>query len=261
MKIVYTVILFFCLSILSVADNSNHENLLHKCLEPIVLIDSEDNQSSGSGFIVKSLPVENLDCFFNIVFSCEHIIKSSKVNVKKTVYDENGIHKKYDVYNGYVYALDKSDDLSIMFFISRNKMPETDINFDYKPKIKDKLFAVGHGLGDTARYTEGLFTGIQKDDSTVANINYRTSIPIIFGDSGCPLFYDNKVIGVAISLRTASYGNMRYPVYDISYFKPISIIMNLVKEIKLENKNFEKVKIPLIIANYLWSKDIVISEN
>ena len=252
--------IFQIVGILFLAD-VDQDIFVKKCLEPVVLIDNEAAQASGTGFIVKSSKIKEIDGYFNLVFSCQHIIKSPKARIKKAIYDENAIHKNYENYQGFLYSTDNINDLSILFFISKKQMPTVDINFDFKPKMRDKLFMVGHGLAEPARYAEGKFTGMSNDESHEANQNYRTSIPIIFGDSGCPLFYEHKVVGIGVSLRSAQYNESKFPVYDISFFKPVQNMVKLLNNSKMPFDDFNENKFPSLIANYAWTDDIKIIED
>lgn len=255
MKTFITFILFFCISLIfaSTYDNQDNKKFIEKCLKPTVLIESEQVSASGTGFIVKSIKNSNLDIFVNIIFSCEHILKSKIVTVKTSVFDDDGIFKKYMSHKGVVLASDGINDLSILLFFSEDIMPTATINPSYKPKIRDAVFSIGHGLGEISRYSEGKFTGALISETNSEVNTYRTSIPIIFGDSGGPLFFENQVIGIANSMKSTELGQNKYPVYDISFYKPIYSIKKMLTSTNIMDENFDNTNVPEFTMLLFWS--------
>ena len=76
----------------------------------------------------------------------------------------------------------------------------------------------------------------------------------MFGDSGGPLFHEDKVIGIANSMRSADYGQYKFPVYDISFYKPLTCMGDMLKSTTLMNDDFSQVHIPEINMYLLWSQ-------
>lgn len=256
MKTFACSILFFCITMLfaSINESETDKKFLENCLKPTVLIESDNTLASGTGFIIKSIKNKDLDLFVNIIFSCDHILKSKMVIIKVSSFDNAGIFEKYNKFQGMVLATDGENDLSTLLFLSIEPMPTVVLNPAYKPKIRDNLFAIGHGLGETSRYAEGKFTGVIKSEISNKITTYRTSVPIVFGDSGGPLFFEDKVVGIANSMRSAEYGQNKFPVYDISFYKPLSCMENMVKTTSLMNDDFSEVRIPEINMYLLWSQ-------
>ena len=185
-------------------------------------------------------------------------LKSTDLLVKCSEFDDQGNFEKYKNFKGVVAAIDGSNDLSIIFFLSPNQMRCVDLNQKYKPKIRDALFAVGHALGEPARFAEGKLTGVLRSETTKQILSYRTSINIVFGDSGGPLFYENKVVGIANSMKNADYGDTKFPVYDISFYKPIELMQDMLRNRFINNDDYQDFKVPEIMSFMLWSKTIEI---
>jgi S1-C subfamily serine protease len=260
MKTFLTISITFFISMSCLLGNANNDNnqFIQKCLKPTVLIESTKSPASGTGFIVNSSLIESINCYCNVVFSCEHILKSTDLLVKCSEFDDQGNFEKYKNFKGVVAAIDGSNDLSIVFFLSPNQMRCVDLNQKYKPKIRDALFAVGHALGEPARFAEGKLTGVLRSETTKQILSYRTSINIVFGDSGGPLFYENKVVGIANSMKNANYGDTKFPVYDISFYKPIELMQDMLRNRFINNDDYQDFKVPEIMNFMLWSKMIEI---
>lgn len=254
MKKIFIAILLFCAIIFCNAQSeSEYQTFVEKCLKPTVLIGSNDDSITGTGVIVKSEKLKYVDAYFNVIFSCDHILKSNKQNIKISEFDKNGIFVKYTNAKAVVFYKDRDDDLSILFFTSDNIMPTADLSFNYNPKLKDFVFSIGHGMGDHSRYTDGVITGAlkTKEDFT----DYKTSIPIIFGDSGGPLFYKNKLIGITNSIRSLKVTeNVKVPVYNISTFKSLNLFNKILNTTSLSDKDFKNLNIPEILGVDLWLK-------
>lgn len=255
MKNLVIVLLLFCgIGICSTPTESEQKLFIEKCLKPTIMLESYDETTSGTGVIVKSEKLKFVDAYFNIVFSCEHILKSNKQTIKISDYDENGIFKKYKNSKAIVFYKDRDNDISILFFTSEKQMPVADCNFNYIPKLRDDVFAIGHGMGDQARYSDGRVTGALKSKETF--VEYKTSVPIIFGDSGGPLFYKNKLIGITNSMRSMKVSdNLKVPVYNISTFKSLILFNNILKETGLSKEMLTDVEIPEIVGVDIWLKD------
>lgn len=260
MKTFLILTTLFMISISFLLGNTENERktFIDKCLKPTILIESATSSASGTGFITNSIQIEPINCYLNVVFSCEHILKSTDLIIKCSDFDENGIFQKYKVFKGAVAATDGANDLSLIFFLSPTKMPCVDLDQKYIPKIKDNLFSVGHAIGEPSRFAEGKLTGVMRSETTNSLISYRTSVSIVFGDSGGPLFFENKVIGIANSMRNVDIGDKKHPVYDISFYKPLSLMEGILKDNFIQNGNFQDFKTPEIMALMLWAKSLEI---
>lgn len=255
MKKLFIMLVFISgIAFCSAHNDLDHKIFIEKCLKPTVLIESKDQTSTGTGVIVKSEKLKYTNVYFNIVFSCEHIIKSNKQIVKYSEFDDNGIFLKYQENKAIVFFKDSDADISILFFTSDSPMPIAESDFKYQPKIRDRVFTIGHGMGDNSRYSDGCVTGSTKTKDMF--VDYKTSIPIVFGDSGGPLFYNNKLIGIANSIRSISVADkIKVPVYNISTFKSLNLFNKILKESNLSKENLEEVQIPEIVGIDIWLKD------
>lgn len=252
------IILMFLLSYAVTSDDNKRNIIIEKCFKPTVLIESTKSPASGTGFITNSTKIEPIDCYCNIVFSCEHILKSKDLLIKCSDFDVDGIFTNYQTYKGEVAVVDGENDLSLIYFLSPKKMPCAELNQGYKPKVCDELLAIGHGLGETSRFSEGKMTGVIRSETTKQILSYKTSVSIIFGDSGGPLFHENKVIGIANSMRNVDIAESKHPIYNISFYKPLGLMSGILKNNFIKNDKFQEVHPPEILSMMLWSKSLEI---
>jgi len=124
--------------------------------------------------------------------------------------------------------------------------------------VYDELLAIGHGLGETSRFSEGKMTGVIRSETTKQILSYKTSVSIIFGDSGGPLFHENKVIGIANSMRNVDIAESKHPIYNISFYKPLGLMSGILKNNFIKNDKFQEVHPPEILSMMLWSKSLEI---
>lgn len=258
--LIIPVLFFVSMTSIFGFDEGQRAILIEKCFKPTVLVESATSTAAGTGFITKSVKIDDINCYCNIVFSCEHILKSTDLVIKQSNFDSDGLFTKYQNHQGVVAAMDGENDLSLLFFLSKEKMPCVDLTTQYKPKIMDNLLAVGHGLGEVSRFSEGKLTGVLRSETTKQILSYKTSVSIIFGDSGGPLFYENKVIGIANSMRNVDIGENKHPVYNISFYKPLSLMDGILQNYNVKGNNMDSFKIPEIMLTMLWAKSIEIED-
>lgn len=197
------------------------DKILHtKCIYPTVMVISETANLIGSGVIVRS--DKNGDHYFNVVVSCAHIVKSDmkyKINVGR--YENWSVLKGYEEYDTHIYMIDKTLDLSVFFFISKVAMPVADVNFDAQLFIGNEVYRVGYGLKQQARIDYGVITSVNIELDDFRKNILRTSIDSIAGDSGGPIFEDNKVVGLLFAVQPYKI-RPAIPAFHISYGLPIS---------------------------------------
>lgn len=231
------------------------DEYLSKCHYPTVLVVS-DQKSSGTGFIVKSLKY-NDNLYLNIVFSCEHILTADSIEINSIEYQDKWYTKNQTKNKAIELAKDKDDDISILAYLSNKKMNEVLLDWDHTPDLHENVFSIGFGLSEPARYAEGKITGISESIQKLEN--YRTSIFIVPGDSGGPLFHKNKVIGIVQGIKKFDIEGKSYAANSISLFKSIKLFKKLLNQNK-EKLDFifdDKKTKPSIIIDYLEMSDLL----
>lgn len=193
------------------------DELMHKkCLYPTVMVSPLRESSGGSGVIVRSDKVGAE--YRNLVLTCEHNYGSKPepfiVSVAK--YEDWSTFKGYDTYLSRVYAADARYDLALVVFTSKTEMPVADLGFDEKLYIGTDVLRVGCGLLDEPRIDTGKVSAL-RTPMPGAEPLIRTTAFTVMGDSGGPLFHDNKLVGITRMIR-AVRGT---PMHNISYAIPL----------------------------------------
>lgn len=232
--------------------NPEEEKFLKKCLYPTVTIINPKKSATGTGVIVKSKQINN-NLYFNIVFSCEHVV-NSRLQVAEHIYDEIYFNNKIRRHNAFTVAKNDESDISIILFMSEKPMPVADVIYDNYFKLRDEVFLVGCGLSGSPRLSDGKVTDMML---TRDNMNHlRTTVTMVPGDSGGPLYNkDKKLVGIANSIRTLEQNGLNIPVTNISFFKPTQLFPKCFKKEEFDfvytNDNF-----PPIIMNFLWLSEL-----
>lgn len=212
----YKLSLILLLSLISIAytaeNNVGYDNdikdFYEKCLFPTVKLtytqkSNDKKEGVASGFIVRSEKHDNH--YRNIVLTAAHIVESlnGELNVLVPIFDEKLRLNRFDKHTGQIYAKNSSQDLAVVLFISKEKLPEAIFDFDANLFIASKIFKIGYGLGDDIRYESGEINSTHIKEPKIFEGMYRFSSYTIFGDSGGPVFNkkNNKVIGVTIAIR------------------------------------------------------------
>ena len=220
------VLLLFSFFCLLVAASSFTKPSLEKCLYPVVLVESIKSKSTGTGFIVKSKKVNNK--YVNICLSCSHILDSNDITISTSDYKKPFSFKSFQKYNGLVISKDEKFDISLISFLSDNKYNEVEIDMEYKPELRDSVFTIAHGMADPARYSEGIVSSVDDDKKEIS-----TSVGMLLGDSGGPLFHQNKVVGIANAMKAYKIGKLTIPLNNFSIYKHISGSKKLLEQSKL----------------------------
>lgn len=224
------------------------EEFVDKCLLPTCTIVNKKNQTTGTGFVIKSQKIDE-NTFSNIMLSCEHVV-SNKFHVAIHEYSDVYFYSKHQIVPAICLAKSKEHDISIIMFVTNKELKTSTLSFDKNLKLRQKVFTFGCGLGDTPRFSEGQITELSPSKYNLQNI--RTSVCMVPGDSGGALFNENnEVIGVANSIKVMGEG---VPVTNISVFKSIQLFEKLYKNEKYEFV-FSNSKMPNFLYEYLWLYD------
>lgn len=220
------------------------------CLQPVVLLQNSTKEASGSAVIIQSTQIDK-DNYLNIILSCEHVFKFSMIAT--TMKHNEGFIESDSTYTVQPIYLSEDKDLSLAAFISDKQLSKAVLDMDSIPTIKDQVFNIGCGLGDPPRYSEGIITGLgptKKDFSSI-----QTSIYIVPGDSGSPLFYKNKIIGISSFIKSYSRDGRTYAANGLSVFKSTKLIRQILSSPKYDFILDDKKNHPRVLSDYIWLKD------
>lgn len=241
------------------------KDLHNKCIYPTVMLTGTNPHytGTGTGVIVKS--TKRGKGYINYVFTCAHVLTKTPAQIvesdeevkegeepippkvvpakyeyvaKVAVYENWSLIKEIKTYPCHVIHVDRgiNKDIALVTFQTDKKMPCAKINVSPKIYIGNEVCRIGCGLGEPFRIDFGKITSLSKSaDRPIARTRnlYRTSILTVMGDSGGPVYHENKLIGLAQMIRgmPASAGPFRIqvPVFHMSYVIPIKRFMDCKK--------------------------------
>ena len=139
---------------------------------------SNASESSGSGFFIDKK---------GYLLTCSHVVQSAK-KIFIEVQDEG--NQKYEVK---VVGLCPDMDIAILKTVSYKPKSILKLGHSNKVNVGDQVSAVGFPMGlDNLKITSGVLSGRQSG-------KLQIDVPISGGNSGGPLVYKNKVIGLCAS--------------------------------------------------------------
>lgn len=238
--------------LISLPTLKKEEVFLKNCLYPTITVINKTKESTGTGVCVQSHKISN-NLYFNVLLSCEHVV-SPKLILAEHIYENKFYTDKMYMHEAITLDKSKESDISIIVFISQKKMHNADVDFDANLKLKDEVFLIGCGLSGPPRFSDGKITEI--GPSKINTNQIRTTVCMVPGDSGGPLYNkENKLIGIANSIKTLEHRGINHPIPAISYFKSIKLFDKLYNKPEYDFV-FGKQKCPPIIIDYLWLSDI-----
>lgn len=217
-KLLLSIFLLFIPA--TVSSEEPDKKLHRKCIYPTVMISGPCHKYGGSGFIVRS---SKIGCNYeNVVLTAAHNLLCQDMVVRVPKYENYSTIVGYDDYPMSIAFSHDEEDWAVLIFQSKKQMPVVDLDFAPKLFIGTKVFHVGYGCLDDGRLDYGLVTQPKSLSPPSLGGKIRTSVHVIMGDSGGPLFTENnyKAIGIANSVR--NFMGQRLTVQ--SYFVPLSKI-------------------------------------
>jgi len=200
----------------SVCIASPNEKLHKECLYPTVMI--QTSTGCGTGFVVRSEKVGKE--YRNVILTCEHVVRDIKFpKVILPLYENWSSLVGVKTYESIIYFEDEDKDIAILLCLSKEKMPIAKLDFKSKLYIGSDILKIGCGLGDEPRIDFGQITSLKS--LFCPKGTFRANIYIIPGDSGGPVFFNYKVIGLSKAVRTLPKGQL---LPKFSYVVPISRI-------------------------------------
>lgn len=174
------------------------KDLHEKCLYPTVVVHTPKG-SSGSGVIVRSDKISDNE-YMNIAISCQHVVDDSDlVKIAYVNYQNWSRVKDGEVYTAKVYKTIRDEkkhlDLAILIFLSDKKLYTAEIDFEENYYIGNDVVGCGCAVEGFPRIDYGKINGIYEG-------HLRNSVLTIMGDSGGPLYHNNKLIGIKEQIAT-----------------------------------------------------------
>lgn len=241
------LLILFCFFILY----KKPKDVLENCMKSCVCINNKEFGSSGSGVIVKSKKVGDKFCNIMLssahIFCCDYRLCKSGYVVKIPIINNHKI-LFYKEELCYVQSILEDYDISVLIFYTDEELQCSSIDFNENLKFNDRIMKMGYGLGDDLRIDYGYITQLNMDLDSCKNL-HRTNAFAIFGDSGGPVFKNNKLVAITQGIK--NYDGS--PIYNISYICPIN---NLLFWSEIENIDYcyENKEIPKISKYFLEFK-------
>jgi S1-C subfamily serine protease len=246
------ITLILALASLWFSQSKKPDEFFDKCLYPTVSIINKIEGKTGTGVIVKSSKLPN-DNYINTVFSCEHI-HNKKLIIQQYIYNEKEYVAGTKEYPAITTSVSKTNDISIIHFISKNKMKYAEIDYSKNNHLRDEVFSIGCGLGDYPRFTDGKINGLKPSRKELSDI--RTNVCMVPGDSGGPLYNSKyKIFGIANSIRSIQSDKGGFPVTNISLFKSVNLFQTSFNNHKNKFVFEDSNHYPQIIIDYLYLSD------
>jgi len=232
------VVCLLALPVFGEPDRQLHE----KCLYPSVYITVEGmNGTVGSGVILRS---ENVNGeYHNVALTCAHVVeKNYSYIINRRSYVNWSTPNKRESYACIVHDVNAETDMALLLFKSKERLPVVDVDMNPDVYIGNDVFKFGSGQTDEPRLDIGKITSLKNRNKI------RTSIQTIRGDSGSPVFFDYKMIGVATSIDTTNDPAQKQLIFHISYVSPI---VNLKKFATFSyDKNVAIPKMPFLFMEF-----------
>lgn len=233
------LLLLFCYS------QEINPKIFENALYPTIMVMDHENQTGGTGFLVRSTKVG--DKYRNSIITAQHIVESNgPFQVKIFKYKNVSEIDSEKAFPLFIYALEEKQDLAIGVFETDEKLPVMQIDFDHKVLMGSHIFHVGFGMMDDARIDFGQITQTKTSKPEFLKDLIRTNAYSMIGDSGGPLFETNtlKVIGVCRAIRRHKEQLMNHQ----SYFTDIKMLKKWNEECDnaLEPLYTEKRSMPVL---------------
>lgn len=110
---------------------------------------------------------------------------------------------------------------------------------DYTPKLGDEMMTIGFPSADVKMATKGMFGAVVSFDKYDMDKFWKTSVPVVGGNSGGGLFVPNEDGYCLAGLATA-----RFPDSFESFFSPLSSLKEITKNLINSGKPVPLPEVP-----------------
>ncbi len=207
-----------------VKTDETHSLMHKKCLFPTIMISSKDQSQCSTGVVIRSDKVSGV--WYNVAVTCCHCADDELADYHADIpeYDDGMRFKKWQRFKGVVYAKDAKTDLAVFLFVTPFPVDVAEVNYDAKLTIGTPISHVGCGIGGQPRFDTGAITSLSESVQPHPTAVYRTSAHTVFGDSGGPLFHQNKVVGIMQAVKITRFHGLPQVLPHISYAIPVGAI-------------------------------------
>jgi S1-C subfamily serine protease len=214
-----TSLLFTLTSRFSTKADEPDIELHKKCLYPTVRVENEG--SGGTGVIVRSDRVGDKE-YRNVAITCAHVIHPlSRYKVRVPTYEEWSTFVEFEDYPCRVYGKNEDADLTVLLFTTPRPMPVATFGFRESLYIGTDVYHIGCGLGPEPRLDYGKITSLGSKIEGHSAKAYRTSMNMVPGDSGGPVFHKHRLVGFSQAIKVLCFRGFPTPITHISYIIPV----------------------------------------
>lgn len=243
----YLLGIIVCLTPYLLIGGEPDKELETKCVRPTVLVFDEASGSYGSGAIVRSQKMES-GLWLNVVVTCKHVSEMLELPMIGVMnYSDWSELGEPEGYFATVIATHKTEDIALILFISNKEMPTAELGFDEEIYLGNEVLMVGCAFRDSPRLEYGRVTG--KFDNS-----YRMQMIAIPGDSGGPVYHNNKIVSIKVAFKLKEIQGKTYPIFSVSNDLSIKVLKDWAKEVNAANIFKEDVAAPQLPVMMLQAR-------
>lgn len=201
------LILFLSLACICSVSNAQHWDISKEKNYHDSIVQVQGDGIAGSGTVIKFIRDDG-DNYIGLVLTASHCIKSEKT--KMTILFRNGkVTKGGKVVHNSFYRFDSYNDIALIEAVIPDDIPVMETSSD-PIKYGDKVEMAGYATGKL-RHWEATYGG-----QTINGKGHIVYSWAIQGDSGGPIIYNGKVVGVICFGAAVARYNQRYIVSPIN---------------------------------------------
>lgn len=204
--------------------NPVYDKTLHeKVVFPTVRVSATNTPQKSSGVIVRSDKVGNM--YHNVVLTCAHCVGDEDAIYQTEVAKyEDGSFTGWEAYPTIIYDADFECDLAVLLFKSKDKVDVATIAFGVRPYIGTEVCHVGCALNDDPRLEKGIVNSLNGKVRPHPQAVYRTTMYSLPGDSGGPVYFQDRMIGLIQAIKVTSFKGLPTMVNGVSLCIPIDSV-------------------------------------
>jgi hypothetical protein len=237
-------------------DEALHKNVIY----PAVRVVNTKRPQFGTGVVIRSEAVpsnKKANQYVNVMLTCAHcVIPGQNYTADLAVYEADGTKFiEWEQNPLVVYHYSYKYDIAICVFVTNHPVHVATMDFETRLSMGNEILHVGCGAGEDPRFDKGQITGLKGRVRPHPNDVYRTNMMTVFGDSGGPAYYKNKLIGLMQAIKITRFQGEPFPVTGISFCIPIGTVKVLDNEQNntlsfVYNSKSEVPKLPVVQLKY-----------